>query len=138
VARRQRLPGDPEGARGGVERARTQQHLDRPDVDPGFEPVGREPMAQRMEALAVRDPRGPRRVIEDFLGRADGPRRAGIASRQQPRGWPVACPGGAQCGPQAGREQGGAILPPFTLLDAEPQAITCDIREPSPDDCADA
>ena len=108
-----------------------QQHLDRPDVDPGFEQVGRETMAQRMDAVAVRDPRGPLRVRGDFLGRADGHRRVGIEARKQPRGWPVALPVGAQFGQQAGREQRGAILPPFALLDAEQQALTFDIREPS-------
>ena len=131
------LSGDPEVLRGGIERLVAQQQLDRPDVGPGFEQVSRATMAQRMDALAVRDPSALLRMRVDLLGRADGHRRVRIASRQQPRGWPVACPVGAQCGQQTGREQGVAILPPFALFDAEQQAITFDIREPQPDDFTD-
>jgi len=39
--RRQRLPGDPEVLRGGIERLVAQEHLDRPDIDARFEEVGR-------------------------------------------------------------------------------------------------
>ena len=128
--RRQMLPGDLQVPRGGLERLVAQHHLDRPDVGPRFEHVSRATMAQRMDALAVRDPSALLRVVGDCLGRADGQRLVGIASRQQPRGWPVALPVGAQCGQQAGRAQGRAILPPCTLLDAEKQAIPCAIRQP--------
>ena len=83
--RRQMLPGDPEVPRGGIERPMAQQHLDRPDIDPRFEQVGRKTMAQRMDAVAVRDPRSPLRMIVDLLGRADGHRRMGIEARKQPR-----------------------------------------------------
>ena len=115
-----------------------QQHLDRPDVDSGFEQVRRETMAERMDAVAMRDPRGLLGVIGDFLGGANGHWPAGIKSRKSPRSWPVEVPVGAQCGQQARGKQGGAILPPFTLLDADEQTITCDIGALQPDDFADA
>src|SRR5437016_13007249 len=76
--RRQMLPGDPEVLRGGIERLMTQQHLDRPDIDPRFKEVRRKTMPKGMDALAVRDPRGPLRVIVDFLRGADGQWRVGI------------------------------------------------------------
>ena len=136
--RRQMPPGDLEGPRGGIERLVAQQHLDRPDVGPGFEQVSRETMAERMDALAVRDPSALLRMVADLLGRADGHWRVRIESRKHPRGWPVAFPVGAQFGQKTGREQGVAILPPFALFDAEQPAITFDIREPQPDDFADA
>ena len=98
------LPSDPEVLRGSLERPMAQQHLDRPDVDASFEQVRRETMAERMETLAVRDPRALLRMIGDFLGCADGHRRVRIKSREQPRGGPVAFPVGAQCGQQPGRE----------------------------------
>jgi hypothetical protein len=132
------LPGDPEVPRGGIERLVAQQHLDRPDVGPGFEQVRRATRAERMDAWAGWNPRALLRMIGDLWGRADGHRHVRIETRQQPRGWPVAWPVGAQCGQQTGREQGGAILPPCALFDAEPPAITCDIREPQPDDFANA
>ena len=47
------LPGDPEVPRGGVEGPMAQEHLDRPDIDAGFEQVGRKAVAQRMDTLAV-------------------------------------------------------------------------------------
>src|SRR5215470_3486329 len=80
--RRQMLPGDPEVAGGGIERLMPQQHLDRPDIDPRFEQMRRKTMAQRMDAVAVRDPCDPLRVIVDFLGGADGHRRVGIEARK--------------------------------------------------------
>ena len=132
------LPGDPEVPRGGIERLMAQQHLDRPDIDPRFEQVRRKTMAQRMDALAVRDPRGPLRVRGDFLGGADGHRRVGIEARKQPRGWPVELPVGAQFGQEAGGEQGGAILAPFALLDTDQPALTFNVRELQADDCTDA
>jgi hypothetical protein len=107
-------------------------------VGPGFEQVSRDTMAERMDALAVRDPSALLRMRGDLLGRADVHRRVRIESRKQPRGWPVAFPVGAQCGQQPDGEQGGAILAPFALLDAEQHPITCDICELEPDDFADA
>ena len=132
------LSGDPEIARGRVERLMAQQHLDRPDIGPGLEQVGRETMAERMDALAVRDPSALLRMIIDLLGRADGHRRVRIEARKQPRGWPVAFPVGAQFGQQPDGEQGVAILAPFALLDTEQHPITFDICELEPDDFADA
>src|SRR5439155_19008119 len=85
--RRQMLPGDSEVLRGSSERLVAQQHLDRPDVSTGFEQVRRETMAERMDAVAVRNPRALLRMIVDCLGCADGHRRVRIASREQPRGW---------------------------------------------------
>jgi hypothetical protein len=131
------LPGDPEILRGGIERLVAQEHLDRPDIDARFEEVGRKTMAERMDAVAVRHPRTLLRMLVDFLGRADGPRHGGIKARKQPRAWPVALPVGAQFGQQTGREESGALLPPFALFDAEQQAITFDIRKPQPDDFTD-
>jgi hypothetical protein len=115
-----------------------QQPLDRPDVDAGFAQVSRETMAPRMDAMAMRDPRSPLGMIGDVLRGADGHRPVGIASRQEPRGWPVQVPVGAQCGQQARGEQGVAILPPFPLLDADESTITFNIGELQPDDFADA
>ncbi len=94
-------------------------------------------LAERMDAVAVRHPRALLRMRGDCLGCADGHRRVRIASREQPRGWPVAFPVGAQCGQQTDREEGGAILPPFALFDAEQPAIPFDSREPPPDDFTD-
>lgn len=131
------LPGDPEGLRGSIERLVAQHPLDRPDGSTGFEHVRRDTRAERRDAVAVRHPRARLRMRGDFLGCADGHRRVRIESREQPRGWPGALPVGAQFGQQTGREEGGAILPPFALFDAEQQAITCDIRAPQPDDFTD-
>jgi hypothetical protein len=39
------LPGDLEVPCGGIERLMTQQHLDRPDIDPRFKQVSRKTMA---------------------------------------------------------------------------------------------
>ena len=61
------LPGDPEVPCGGVERPMAQQHLDRPDVDAGFEQVGRKTVPQRMDTLAVRDPRALLGMIVELL-----------------------------------------------------------------------
>jgi len=132
------LPGDPEVPCGGVERPMAQQHLDRPDVDASFEQVGRKTVSQRMDTLAVRDPSALLRMRGDLLGRADGHRPMGIASRKQPWSWPVELPVGAQLGQQAGGEQGRAILAAFPLLDAEQPALTFDIRALQPDDFTDA
>ena len=90
-----------------------EQHLDRPDVDPRFKEVRRETMAERLETVAVGDPRGPLGVRGDFLGRADGHRCMGIEAGKQPRGGPVKVPIGAQCGQEAGGEQRVAILASF-------------------------
>ena len=87
-----------------------QQPLDRPDVDTRFEQVGGTTVAQRMDPWAVRDPRALLRMIGELLGRADGHRPLGSASRQQPWSRPVALPVGAERGEQAGGEQGRAIL----------------------------
>ena len=131
------LPGDPERARGGIERLLPQHHRDRPDIDPRCKQVRRTTMAPGMDAVAGRDPRGPLRVRGDFLGRADGQRRVGIEARQHPRGWPGECPGGAQCGQEAGGEQRGAILAPFALLDTDQPARTFEVRELQADDFTD-
>ena len=58
-------------------------------------------MAQRMDAMAVRDPCGPRGGRGDFLGGADGQWCVGIAARTYPRGGPGEVPGGAQCRQEA-------------------------------------
>jgi hypothetical protein len=115
-----------------------QSHLDRPDIAARFEEVGRKAVAPRMDALAVRELRAPLRMRGNLLGRADGSRRVGSASRKQPRGWPIALPVGTQCGQQAAGEQRVAILAPCALLDADQLPITFDIRERAPDDFADA
>jgi hypothetical protein len=75
------LPGDAEVPRGGIERLMAQQHLDRPDVAPGFEPMGGTAMPERLETVAVRDPRGPLGVLVDLLRCANGHRPGGSASR---------------------------------------------------------
>ena len=59
-----------------------EQHLDRPDVDPGFEEVRRETMAERMDTVAVCDPRGPLGVRVDFLRGAAGHGPLGIEARK--------------------------------------------------------
>ena len=102
-----------------------QEHLDRPDIDARFEEVGRKTMAERMDAVAVRNSRTLLRMIVDFLGRADGPWREGIEARKQPRGWPGEWPVGAPCGHKAGGKPRGALRAPFALLDTEPPARTC-------------
>jgi len=132
------LLGDPEVPRGGVERPMAQEHLARPDSDPRVEQVGRKTVAQRMDTLAVRDPRALLRRIGDLLRRADGHRQLALASCQHPWGWPVQGPGGAQLGQQAGGAQRRAILAALPLLAAEQQARTCAIRELQPDDGTDA
>jgi hypothetical protein len=115
-----------------------QQPLDRPDVDTRFEQVGGTTVAQRMDPWAVRDPRALLRMIGELLGRADGHRPLGSASRQQPWSRPVALPVGAERGEQAGGEQGRAILAAFALLDAEQPALTVASRALQPDDFTDA
>ena len=92
------LPGDPEVPCGGVERPMAQQHLDRPDVDAGFQQVGRKTVPQRMDTLAVRDPRALLGMIVELLGRADGHRPMGIEACKQPWSWPVELPVGTQFG----------------------------------------
>jgi hypothetical protein len=57
------------------------QHLDRPDLDPGVEPMRGTALPERMDPVAVRDARGPLGVIGDFLRGAHGHRPVGIASR---------------------------------------------------------
>ena len=107
------LLGNPEVPRGGVEGPMAQEHLDRPDIDARFEQVGRKTVAQRMDTLAVRDPRALLDMIVDLLGRADGHRPLGIEARKQPGGWPVEAPVGAQLAQQTGGEQRIAILTAF-------------------------
>jgi hypothetical protein len=138
AARRQRLAGDPEIPGGGIERLRPQPPLDRPDIAPRFQQVGRTTMAQRMEAVAGRDACGPLRVIVDFLGCADGHRRVGIEARQQPRRRSGELPVGAQGGQQAGGEQRGTILAPCARFDPDQPALTCNVRALQADDCTDA
>ena len=116
----------------------TQEHLDRPDIDTRFEQVGRKTVAQRMNTMAVRDPRALLRMILELLRRADGHRFLGIKSGKQPGGWPVEAPVGAQLGQQTGGEQRIAILAAFPLLDAEQHALTFNIRELQPHDFTDA
>ena len=115
-----------------------QEPLDRPDIDARFAQVGRQTVVQCRDTLAVCDLSALLRMIGDLLRRADGHRQLGIASRQQPWGWPVKLPGGQPCGQQAGGEESVAILAAFPLLDAEQSALTCAIRELQPDDCTDA
>jgi hypothetical protein len=79
------LPGAPEIAGGGLEGLRVQPQLDRPDIDARVKQGRRTTMAQGMDAVAVRDPRGPLRVIGDLLGGADRQRRLGIEARKHPR-----------------------------------------------------
>ena len=59
-----------------------EQHLDRPDVDPRFQEVRRETMAERMDTVAVCDPRGPLGVLVDFLRGAAGHGPLGIEARK--------------------------------------------------------
>jgi hypothetical protein len=59
-----------------------EQHLDRPDVNPRFQEVRRETRAQRMDTVAVCDPRGPLGVLGDFLRGAAGHGPVGIEARQ--------------------------------------------------------
>jgi hypothetical protein len=59
-----------------------EQHLDRPDVDPRFQEVRRETMAERMDTVAVCDPRGPLGVRVDFLRGAAGHGPVGIKARK--------------------------------------------------------
>jgi hypothetical protein len=59
-----------------------QEHLDGPDIDARFEQVGRKTVAQRMNPVAVRDPRALLGMIGDLLGRADGHRPLGIETCQ--------------------------------------------------------
>ena len=70
------LPGDPEVPRGGVEGLMAQEHLDRPDIDAGFEQVVRKAVSQRMDTLAVCDLRAQLRMIGIFravpIGTAGG------------------------------------------------------------------
>jgi hypothetical protein len=115
-----------------------QEHLDRPDIDTRCAQVGRTAVAQRMNTMAVRDPSALLRLRVDLLRRTDGHRLLGIASRQQPGGWPVEAPVGAQLGQQTGGEQGRAIRAAFPLLDAEQHALTFNIRALQPHDFTDA
>jgi hypothetical protein len=115
-----------------------QEPLERLDLDARFAQVGRKAGSQRLDPVAVGALSAQLRMRVARLGRADGHRRVGIASRQPPRGWPREVPGGTQCGPQAGGEPRGAVLASLARLDAEQHPITCDIREREPDDCADA
>ena len=111
-----------------------QEHLDRLDIDARFEQVGRKTVAQRMDTLAVRDPRALLDMIVDLLGRTDRHWPLGIEACKQPRGWPVELPVGAELSQQAGRQQGIAILAAFPLLNTEQHALTFDIRELQPHD----
>ena len=81
-----------------------QEHRDRADIDACFQQVRRKAMTQGRDAVAVRDPCGPLRVIGDVLGGADGQRRVGIEAGKQPRSRPVESPVGAQCSQEAGGE----------------------------------
>ena len=58
--------------------------------------------------------------------------------REEPQRGAVEFPGGAQCGQQTGRQQRGAVLVPFALIDADQHAVTCDVGEPQPHDFPDA
>jgi hypothetical protein len=136
--RRERVPGDLQVPCGGIERLRAAQHLDRPDVAPRFQEGGRATLAERMDTVAVWAPCGPLGVRGDFLRGAAGQGPVGSKARQEPRRWPGKRPGGAQCGQQARGEQRGAILAPFALRAADEPPITCDIRQPQPDDFAAA
>jgi hypothetical protein len=114
------------------------EHLERPAIDTRCEQVGRTTVAQRRHTRAVRAPRALLRMIVDFLRRADGPRRLGIASRQQPGGWSVEAPVGAQLGQQTGGEPRLALLAAFPLRDAEQHALTFHSRELPPHDFTNA
>jgi len=116
----------------------TEQFLHGTDVIPRFEYMGGKGMTQGMDAVAVRDPRGPLRVIVNFLGGAAGHRRVAIEACKQPWGWLVEFPVCAQVTQQAGGQQRVAILTPFALLDADQPALTFNVRELQTDDCTDA
>jgi hypothetical protein len=131
-------PGEVERARRRVHGAVAAQELDRVQSHPGFQEMGGTTMPEGMEAFAVADPRGALRAGGDLLCGSDGQGLGAVVSRQEPRRGARERPGGAQCGQQTGRQQRGAVLAAFALLDTHQHAVTCDSGAAEAHDCPDA
>lgn len=76
------LPGDLQVTRGGIDGPVPEQELNGPDVYAGFEEMRGKAVPERMDALAVYDPRSPLGVIVDLLGGPDRHRLGGVLSRK--------------------------------------------------------
>jgi hypothetical protein len=105
---------------------------------PGCQQMGGKTMPSWMDPCAVGDPRDPRGVGGDLLRGGDGPGLGAVVARQEPRCGAVERPGGAQCGQQTGRQQGGAVLAALALMDTAQHAVTCAVAEAQAHDFPDA
>ena len=79
---RQILPGDMQETRGGIDGPVPEQELKSPDVDASFKEMRGKAVPQRMDALAVYDPRSPLGVRGALLGGPDRHRLCGVLSRK--------------------------------------------------------
>jgi len=122
-------PGDVAIPRGCVDGAVAEQELDRVQIHPGFQQMGGKAMAPRMDALAVGDPRAPLGVVGDLLRGGDGQGLGAVLSHKEPRRRAIELPVGAQFGQQTDRQQSVAVFASFALMNADQQAVTCDVGE---------
>jgi len=107
VARGQVAPGEVELPGGRIEGAVAEQEWAGGQLPPGCQPLCGQTMPSGMDPCAVGDPRAPLGVGGDLVRGGDGQGLGAVVSRQAPRRGAVERPGGAQCGPQPGRQQGG-------------------------------
>jgi len=103
-----------------------EQALESAQIHPGFQPRRGTTLSPRLEACAVGDPSDPRGVGGDLWRGGAGQGRGAVLPRQEPRRGAGAWPGGAPCGQETGRQQGGAVLRSCALRDADQPPVTCE------------
>ena len=132
------LPSDMQISGRRVDAPVAEQELNSPQIHPGFEQMRGKTVAQRMDAFAVGDPRQPLGVVVELLGTSDGHRLGAVLRRKEPWRGAVALPVGAEFREEPGRQQRGAVLPPFALIDANQPTVTFDVGELQPHDFPNA
>ena len=109
-----------------------EQHLDDADVGAGFEQMGGEAVAQRMDGDRFAELRRRPRGAAGPLQHARVERPALILSRKQPMHRPCFPPVGAQHDEQLRRQHDVAVPPALTLVDPDQHATAVDVGELQP------
>jgi hypothetical protein len=100
------------------------------EIDPGFEQMGREAVAQRVDAPGLRDVRpGLGALIRFLQARRVGRVARVVAARKQPVAGARCLPVRAQCGEQVRRQDRVAIMTSLALHDADGHACRVNVRD---------
>ena len=132
------LPGEVERACRGIDGAMTEQELDGAQVHPGFQEMRSKAVPQGMDAFAMGDTSGALGVGVELLGGSDRHGLGGVCAGKEPRCRAVEFPVGPQCGEETSRQEGGAVLAAFALIDTDQHAVTFDVGALQAHDFTDA